>query len=149
MDESTPTDLTAEQQALWQRVDELWRLSMLKDEHRIRGALHPEYVGWDTSAPLPHDRESAVRSVAGSAARLLRYRLAPLSVRIYGDAVGVVHYRYEATVQTEGGPPAEVSGRWTEAYLRLGQQWLMVSVSGRPDPAEPPAPGPVSARRNR
>ena len=74
-------NLTAEQLELWHRVDELWQLSARKDEHRIRDALHPDYMGWDTSAALPHDRDAAVRSVTGDAPGLARYDLEPLDAR--------------------------------------------------------------------
>lgn len=97
-----PHDLTAEQLELWQRVDELWALSAKKDVARIRDALHPEYMGWDMSAPL------------------------------YGGSVGVVHYRYQATVEPQGGSPMQVTGRWTEIYTKQKSRWLMVAVSGQP-----------------
>jgi hypothetical protein len=131
-----PTDLTAEQLELWRHVNELWELSAAKDSRRIRDALHPDYVGWDISAPLPHDRDAAVQSVAGDSPRLSRYELEPLSVRVYEGAVGVVHYRYLAVVEPDGAKFAAVSGKWTEVYAKQGQRWLMVAVSGQPSPGE-------------
>jgi len=124
--------LTAEQRALWGVVKDLWDLSARKDGQAIRDALHPDYMGWDMSAPFPHDRAAAVQSVAGDAPRLVHYALEPLSVRVYEGSVGVVHYRYEATVEPPAGEPLRVSGKWTEVYARQGQRWLMVAVSGQP-----------------
>jgi hypothetical protein len=127
-----PLNLTAEQLELWQRVGELWELSAKKDDLQIRDALHPDYVGWDMSAPLPHDRDAAVHSVAGDAPKLASYELEPLSVRAYEGTVGVVHYRYLATVEPQGGKPMQVTGKWTEVYVKRGHRWLMVAVSGQP-----------------
>ena len=132
------SDFSAEQRELWDRVGELWALSKSRDEPRIRSALHPQYVGWDMSNPLPHDRDAAVRSVSGAAPALNEYELHPLSVRIYDRQVGVVHYSYAARVASKGKRPVSVTGKWSEVYLRQGGVWTMVSVSGRPD--HPPQP---------
>jgi len=130
------SNLTAEQLDLWHRVQELWELSAKNDAERIRVALHPNYMGWDMTASAPHDREQAVASASGEAARLIQYNLEPLSVRLYAGSTGVVHYRYSATVQTNDVQPTQVSGQWTEVYIKQGQRWLMVAVSGRPNPNE-------------
>lgn len=132
-------DLSPEQRALWQRVTELWALSQCRDETTITSALHPQYVGWDMSVAAPHDRAAAVRSVSGPSPQLATYALQPLSVQVYDRRVGVVHYSYTATVIPNDGNPMDVSGKWTEVYLRQGDAWIMIAVSGRPDmqPAGP------------
>jgi len=128
-----PPDFDAGQAELWRRVNELWELSARRDAQGIRDALHPDYVGWDMSAPLPHARDAAVHSASGESPKLARYALEPLSVRVYEGMVGVVHYRYSAIVEPRAGEPVHVTGKWTEIYARQGQRWLMVAVSGRPD----------------
>ncbi|HLS54770.1 MAG TPA: deaminase [Zeimonas sp.] len=125
--------LDGEEAALWRRVGELWELFAQHDERRIRDALHPHYLGWDMNAPLPHARDAAVRSASGTSAALASYDLEPLGVRVYDDAVGVVHYRYVAMLASAAGAPSRVSGKWTEVYLKRDERWLMVAVSGRPD----------------
>lgn len=44
-------ELTPEQQALWQRVRDLWALSLKRDATAIRQTLHPRYVGWQPVRP--------------------------------------------------------------------------------------------------
>ncbi len=127
------TDLSPEQRELWQRVNELWALSQRRDEPTIEAALHPRYVGWDMSIPVPHDRQAAVASVSGPSPQLTAYALQPRSVQVYDHQVGVVHYGYTATVVPRGGKPMDVSGKWTEVYLKQGGAWIMIAVSGRPD----------------
>ncbi len=126
-------DFSPEQRELWARVDALWAWSRDGDTERIRAALHPRYVGWDLNAPLPHDRDDAIRSVSSDAPALRAYALRPLSVEVYDARVGVVHYTYAATVGVDGEPPASVTGRWSEVYLKEDDVWNLVSVSGRPD----------------
>ena len=128
--------LTAAELELWHRVQELWDLSAKRDAESILTALHPDYVGWDMSAPAPHDREQAVASASGESTRLMQYKLEPLSVRLYEGSTGVVHYRYTATVQVKDAQQVQVSGQWTEIYSKQGDRWLMVAVSGRPNPRE-------------
>jgi hypothetical protein len=124
---------TPGQSELWKQVVELWALAGQRDARRIRALLHPDYAGWDLTRPLPHDRDAAVASVTGDAPKLREYELRPLSVRIYGDRVGVVHYSYSATVAADGRQAEKVSGKWSEIYLREGETWRMISVSGRSD----------------
>ena len=80
-------DFTPEQRELWQHVVDLWAVSQGRDEALIRATLHPDYVGWDMSAPLPHDRDAAVRSVSGDSPQLREYELRPLSNRVRCQAV--------------------------------------------------------------
>lgn len=127
------TDFSEEQRELWDRVEGLWALSQALAADQIRAALHSRYVGWDMSSPLPHDREAAVRSVTGEGPALQSYELRPLSVQIYEGRVGVVHYSYRARLAAG----TEIRGQWTETYLKQGGAWLMISVSGRPQPLHP------------
>jgi len=125
--------LSQEQRELWNRVDELWAHSRRRDQALIGSALHPRYVGWDMSTELPHDKDSAIESVAGDTPVLQSYALFPHSVQVYEHKVGVVHYSYRATVEPRVGMSLDVTGKWTEVYLKQGDQWTMVAVSGRPD----------------
>jgi len=85
------------------------------------------------STPLPHGREFAVHSVSGDSPEVREYALKPLSVQVYEEQVGVVHYSYSATIIPKGAAPLDVTGRWSEVYLKQGGVWLMISISGRPD----------------
>jgi hypothetical protein len=127
------TEFSREQHELWQRVNDLWAMAFNRNEAEIRATLHPQYVGWDMSDVLPHDREFAVRSVSGESPRLVEYELQPLSVQVYDRRVGVVHYGYAATVVPKGAQPIKVTGRWTEVYLKQAEAWIMIAVSGKPD----------------
>jgi tRNA-Thr(GGU) m(6)t(6)A37 methyltransferase TsaA len=122
-----------EGQALWARVTALWEAARRRDRATIESALHPDYVGWDMSAAEPHGRAAAVASVLADSAPLEAYALEPLSVRVHERAVGVVHYRYSATVVSTGSGPVQVTGKWTEVYVVRGGDWVLVAVAGRPD----------------
>jgi len=128
------TTLSAEQQELWQRVNDLWSLSLERNAEKIRSTLHPQYVGWDMNQPTTHDREAAIQSVLGDAPALIGYKLVPLSVQVYDHTVGIVHYVYSASVVPKDAAALRIAGKWSEVYLRQDSQWVMISVSGRPEP---------------
>jgi hypothetical protein len=125
--------LSLEQQELWRRVNDLWVMSLKRSAEKIRSALHPRYVGWDMNSPAPHGREAAIQSVLGESPAVEEYQLRPLSIEVYDHAVGIVHYTYSATVTPKGAAACQVTGKWTEIYLKQGDQWVMIGVSGKPD----------------
>ncbi len=133
MADSPVTGLSFEQQELWQRVNDLWSISLERNADKIRSTLHPRYVGWDMNHPTIHDREAAIHSVLGDGPAVTGYELVPLSVQVYEHTVGIVHYVYSASVTPKDAAPRRVTGKWSEVYLRQDGQWVMVSVSGRPD----------------
>ncbi len=126
--------LSPEQQELWQRVNDLWTLSLNRNAEKIRATLHPQYVGWDMSSDSPHDRDMAVKSVTGDSPLVTQHHLQPLSIEVYNHTVGIVHYSYSANVVPKDSKPLAVTGKWTEIYLKQDGGWIMIGVSGRPDP---------------
>ena len=124
-------DLTAEQESLWARVQELWRLAAKKDEEGVGGALHPRYTAWESSSPMPHDREWAVSAIARAGGEVRQWQLHPLSIEVFDGTVGIVHYTFRASVD-EAGVHTVVAGRWTEVYMKRGDVWLLIAANGGP-----------------
>lgn len=127
--------LSAVERELWNQVVRLWELSRTRDRAHIVALIHPQYVGWDISAELPHDKDAALASVTDNPPVLRDYSLLPHSVRVYDQRVGVVHYSYRATVASPDAVPLTVAGKWTEVYLRVTNEWTMIAVSGMPTPS--------------
>jgi len=120
--------LNAVEREVWQQVEHLWRLAIEHDASSIEELIHPEYAGWVAGAESLHRKSEAVRSAVADTGTVVRHALSPLGVFVYDDVVAVVHYRYEADTGN-----TVVSGRWTETYLRRGDRWLLISVSGGPE----------------
>jgi hypothetical protein len=121
--------LSPEQKELWERVEELWRLLQRRDVAAMRAAIHPQYLGWEASSMLPHDRDFALK-VAETDPQIVDFHLFPMHVEVYDRLVGVAHYTFEANVAASKGKTEKVSGRWTEVYLKKDNVWLMISVHG-------------------
>jgi len=121
--------LSTEQQEVWNRVEELWRLLQRRDIAAIKAAIHPQYIGWEASSLLPHNRDFALK-VAETDPQIVGFHLFPMHVEVYDGLVGVALYTFEADVATPKGKAEKVSGKWTEVYLKKDNVWLMISVSG-------------------
>jgi hypothetical protein len=121
--------LSTEQQEVWNRVEELWRLLQRRDIAAIKAAIHPQYIGWEASSLLPHNRDFALK-VAETDPQIVDFHLFPMHVEVYDGLVGVALYTFEADVATPKGKTEKVSGNWTEVYLKKDGVWLMISVSG-------------------
>lgn len=132
-DDREAQHFSQEERDLWDHVTELWEIARRRETAPIRKLLHRDYSGWVTGLDAPHDYEAAVASVGPETPRVLRYRLKPLKVSVFDHEVGVVHYSYEADVESAGGATQHIGGRWTEVYKRRGNAWLMIAVSGGPD----------------
>ncbi len=124
---------TDEQRELWNHVTVMWEVARRREVEPVRKLLHRDYSGWVTGTDAPHDYEAAIASVGPYSPRVLRYRLKPLKVTVVDNEVGVVHYSYQAEVETPDAGGKSVAGRWTEVYKKDGDRWLMISVSGGPD----------------
>jgi hypothetical protein len=121
--------LSPEQQELWDRVHDLWRFLRQRDIAAIKAAIHPQYIGWEASSLLPHDRDFALKA-AETDPKIVDFHLYPMRIEVYEGLVGVAHYTFEAEVATPKGKAENVSGRWTEVYLKKDNVWLMISVQG-------------------
>lgn len=85
------------------------------------------------NSPAPHNREVAVQSVVGDTPMVTDYELTPLSIKVYDHTVGVVHYAYRASMAPKNSVPVQITGKWSEVYLKRNTEWVMISVSGKPD----------------
>lgn len=123
-------ELSAEQEALWNRVQEVWRGAMKRDAETVRTALHPRFAGWERGSPMPHDREFAIASITQHEMEVAQHHLQPMSVEVFDDVVGVVHYYFRALLRDPDGGGGSVSGRWSETWLRKGDTWLLIAAVG-------------------
>lgn len=130
----TIKDLTVEEKMLWNRVVELWNCSIDRDVDTIHKAIHPNYLGWDNSSLVPHNRNDVIQSVQDKTARLLEYKLHPLGISIYDNRVGIANYRYNANIRDLQKNIRKIGGRWTEIYLRKNGNWILIGVHGDTEP---------------
>jgi len=129
-------DLTTEEKTLWDRVDELWNCCITGDQHGIENAIHPQYTGWDANSLVPHDRNDAIKSAIDKTAQLVEYNLFPLNITICEHQVGIVNYRYKASIQDQQKNIRAIKGRWTEVFFKKEKLWMLIGVHGDPEPGK-------------
>ena len=125
------SSFSAEEAELWERVNELWRLTRDRKIDEIKSAFHPKYSGWVRDIPEPHDLAFAFEAAASDEA-ILEFSLTPLKVIVTEESVGIVHYTYSALVMEKTGMEKKVTGRWTEVHVKKNGKWLFLSVQGGP-----------------
>jgi hypothetical protein len=122
-------NLGAEQRALWDHVQALWRAVARGDAEAIRAAMDTRYAGWIADEPSPHDREAAV-GLGIERGAVLHYELAPESIEIddAGD-IGLVRYGFVAVLAGEHGT-RHVEAVRTDLYRKVGDGWRLRSTTG-------------------
>ena len=85
------------------------------------------------NSTVPHNREAAVQSVVGDTPTVTDYKITPLSIKVYDHAVGIVHYAYSASIAPKNSSLILITGKWSGVYLNWNNEWVMISVSGKPD----------------
>ena len=126
----TTLNLTVDEHLLWNRVKQLWKCSIDRDVNTIDRAIHPKYIGWDNNSVVPHNRTYALQSVTDQSTRLIEYDLLPLRITVYDNQVGIVNYRYSATISDSKKNVRRIKGRWTEIYLLQHKKWILIGVHG-------------------
>lgn len=130
MEKLTTNHLSAEEQALWSRVNELWECSLERDLATIDEAIHSNYKGWDDNSLVPHDRSYAIHSIKDTSNHLLDYELYPLGITVYEHKVGITNYRYRANIRDMQKNVRAIKGRWTEVYIKKNNKWTLIGVHG-------------------
>ncbi len=125
------SELMHQEAELWDVVVEIWDYARAKNINQLTKFIHPDYSGWETGAPRPHDRASALNAIA-SDMMIVEYALSPMEVKVINDCVGVAHYTYQADV-LQNTKKIKIQGRWTEVYLKDHGHWKMISVQGGPE----------------
>ena len=106
------SSFSAEEVELWERVNELWRLTRDRKIDEIKSAFHPKYSGWVRDIPEPHDLAFAFEAAASDEA-ILEFSLTPLKVIVTEESVGIgqrqLHFligdNYTSPKREESGKP--------------------------------------------
>jgi hypothetical protein len=126
---------TPEQQEIWRLEDQQWKMNAAKDFTWIDTMVHPNVSVWDVNYPGPQNKDSLSRWVkySSTAVTVLEQELFPISVTIT-DNVAVAHYRYRIVSENHEKERETVSGRYTDVFIKRGNQWLFIAWAGGDDP---------------
>jgi len=117
---------------LWKQVELMWQWAREKNTRAIKAAIHPHYTGWDKNDLSPHDRDIALKSIS-TGADIISYQLHPLHIETFNESVGIIHYTYSAAIELKDKSRQQITGRWTEIYMKMDGNWMLIGVHGGPD----------------
>jgi thiosulfate/3-mercaptopyruvate sulfurtransferase len=124
---------SAEQEAVWNTVQELWALSTSGDVDAWFAKVSDDYRGWSQADRVPRDkaawRQSAEERFASPGPERVSYHVEPVSVDIHGN-VAIVFYAYDALMQSPDGALSPTEGQWTDVFRRRGREWLLIADAG-------------------
>jgi hypothetical protein len=124
-----------EQQEIWRLEDQQWKMNAAKDLAWIETMVHPNISFWDVAYPAPQNKDSLSRwaKYSSTAVTVLEQELFPISVTIT-DNVAVAHYRYRIASENYKKERETVTGRYTDVFIKRGNQWLFITWAGGDDP---------------
>ncbi len=138
--------LSPAEQEVWAQEETYWRSLKADDRDTYLRLWDERFVGWPRYEGAPAGKEKIRQDYAPGTtvrAKLVDYKLEPLSVRAYGNDIVIAFYR--ATMRRERNGQAETStSRLTHTWMRTDQGWQIVGGMSADD--NQPA---VSAQSNR
>ena len=122
---------SAEQQEVWQTVENWWMLYKNNDSANLKKMVHKDYTGWAWEDYAPAGYAAMVKWLDNRDTKMTKIDyniLRPLEILVMDD-VAVLHYYY-TTHQTKGDKKSVIQGRWTDIWKKEGGKWLLISDSG-------------------
>jgi len=128
---------SAKQKEVWSTVEKLWECFAKED---LQGALsinHPDFRGWLSNDPLPRNKASEMKwaSYFLKYQQTLEQELKPVAIDIH-DNFAFVHYYYTVAFKDAEGKHKMEKGRWTDVYMKDGDNWLLICDHGGPTSVE-------------
>jgi ketosteroid isomerase-like protein len=146
-DSKTPSvSLSPAEKEVWAQEEVYWRSLKADDRETYLRLWDERFVGWPRFEAAPAGKEKIRQDYAPGTtvrAKLVDYKLEPLSVRAYGNDMVIAFYR--AILRRERNGQAETSrSRLTHTWMRTDHGWQIVGGMSADD--NQPA---VSAQSNR
>lgn len=128
---------SAEQKEVWENVEAYNILINSGNVEGFMAYIHPDYLGWSYSAPMPRDKVVTKRwwDYDVKVNKVLVYELNPVGIKIFGSTA-FAHYLYSLIYKDQEGKEKKATGRWTDILLKQGDKWLLIGDHGGAMPNE-------------
>lgn len=126
---------SAEQQEVWKFVEESWVADTSEDVTWVERMVHPDFMGWGTSYPMPRDRETYSRwnRYSDEAANTLIYSVYPVAIVVEGNTAVALYYG--SIVEEDVKGDRETSHfREVDVLVRENGEWKFLSWMGADEP---------------
>jgi ketosteroid isomerase-like protein len=119
------------QKELWKTVEAYNAIINSGDVEGFMAYIHPDYLGWSYSAPMPRDRSTSKRwwDYDVKVNKVKVYDINPLGIKIFGSTA-FVHYSFTLIYTDLEGKEKQSTGRWTDILMKQGDKWLIIGDHG-------------------
>jgi len=120
-----------EQQEVWSFIVESWEADTAEDIGWIDQMVHPNFRGWDTSYPMPRDRDTARKwsRYGDESSNTLLYSVFPVSIVVQGNTAVVLYYGSIVTEDLKGDRET-AQFREVDVLVREGGEWKFLAWMG-------------------
>jgi hypothetical protein len=128
-------DWSPEQTEVWDTVVAQWAATRAKDHTWPERTLHPSFLGWTDTYPMPRDKEGvkAWERYDSEGSQVHAQELNPVGIVVEGSTA-VVHYYYSTAAEDRDGKHKTTHGRYTDVLVKHEGKWLFIAWHGGDDP---------------
>jgi len=121
-----PKHWDADQNAVWQSLEDHWDHLISKRVDKFIKYIHPEMIGYGHESPIPVDRSWLEKWVGfwTKTTDILICELRPIDIRIHGDIAILQYLIFTVEKNVEGGK--RVIRRYTMTWQRAKGHWVVI-----------------------
>jgi len=121
-----PKHWNADQNSVWQSVEDHWDHLISKRVDKFIKYIHPEMVGYGHESPIPVDRPWLEKWVGfwTKSTDIAICELRPIDIRLHGDIAIVQYLIFTVEKNADGGK--RVIRRYTMTWQRAKEHWVVI-----------------------
>ncbi|MBT8196805.1 MAG: nuclear transport factor 2 family protein [Bacteroidia bacterium] len=121
---------SAEQKEVWTAVNSWWDNARAQNAKALNDMAHKDYKGWGFNDAFPSSKADLEYWVTNlmPKRKTLHTSLKPLEILVNGNTA-VLHYYY-SEIRMKDGKEENVSGRWTDVWIKENGKWMLYADSG-------------------
>ena len=128
-------DWDSDQTEVWKTIVAQWEASKAKDLTWTEEDLHPSFLGWTNSYPMPRSKAAYQEwhRYDSENSQTLAQELYPVGIVVVGSTA-VAHYYYSTAAEDREGKRETTHGRYTDVLIKQDGKWTFIAWRGGDDP---------------
>ena len=124
-----------DQTEVWNTIVAQWEAAKAKDLSWTEKDLHPSFLGWTETYPMPRGKAAVQKWQRYSAenSQTLVQELYPVGIVVVGSTA-VAHYYYSTAAEDREGKRETTHGRYTDVLIKQDGEWTFIAWRGGDDP---------------
>jgi ketosteroid isomerase-like protein len=125
----------SDQTEVWETIVAQWEAAKAKDMTWTEKYLHPSFLGWTDTYPMPRHKAAYQEWQRYSAenSQTLVQELYPVGIVVVGS-IAVAHYYYSTAAEDREGKRETTHGRYTDVLIKQDGKWIFIAWRGGDNP---------------